>query len=85
MIRKIEITPNYSETTSTGATLGLSANQKPILKQRIEHADLTGNCHIFRLVPFNPKFSTFEMAYSKCQPIRDQRILAFHVINSTTD
>ena len=38
---------NYSETTSTEATQGLSANQKPILKQRNERADLTGNCHIF--------------------------------------
>ena len=67
----------YSETTSTGATLGLSANQKPILKQRNERADLTGNCLIFRLVTFDPKFLTFKMAYSWRQPIRDWRILAF--------
>ena len=75
----------YSETTSTGTIRGLSANQKPILKQRNERADLRGNCLIFRLVSFDPKFSTFEMAYSQRQPIRDRRILAFHVINFTTD
>ena len=54
----------YSETTSTGATRGLSANQKPILKQRNERADLTGNCLIFRMVTFDPKFSMFEIANS---------------------
>ena len=54
----------YSEATSAGATRGLSANQKPIFKQRHERADYTGNCVIFRLVTFNPKFSTFEVAYS---------------------
>ena len=37
----------YSETTSTRATQGLSANQKQILKQRIEHVDHMGNCLIF--------------------------------------
>ena len=46
----------YSETTSTGATQGLSANQKLILKQRNECADLMGNCIIIRLVTFDPKF-----------------------------
>ena len=40
----------YSKTTLTGATQGLSANQKPILKQRNELADLTGNCHIIFLI-----------------------------------
>ena len=64
LLERILIHSYYSETTSTGANRGLSANQKLILKQRIEHADLTGNCLIFRLVTFNPKFSTFEMAYS---------------------
>ena len=42
--------------TSTGDTRGFSANQKPILKQRNECADLTGNCPIFFLVSFDPKF-----------------------------
>ena len=46
----------YSEKTSTGATRGLSANQKPILKQRNERVDLSGNFHIFSLVTFDPKF-----------------------------
>ena len=44
--RQKEDITRYSEATSTGATRGLSANQKPILKQRIDHADLTGNCLI---------------------------------------
>ena len=55
---------SYSEMTSTGATQELSANEKPILKQRNERADLTGNCLIFRSVTFDPKFSTVEMGYS---------------------
>ena len=50
--------------TSSGATRRLSANQKPILKQRNERADLTGNCLIVGLVTFDPKFLAFEMTYS---------------------
>ena len=46
---------------SSGATQGLSANQKPILKQRIEHADITEKCLIFRLVTFDPKWLTLSV------------------------
>ena len=46
----------YSATTSTGASLQLSANQKPLLYlKKIGCADLIGNCPIFRLVSFDPK------------------------------
>ena len=46
----------YSVTTSTGATRRLSANQKPILKQRNERVDLKGNYHIFLIgLTFDPK------------------------------
>ena len=66
--------------TTTRATQGLSANQKSILKQRIERADLKGNCLIFFLLEALPLPLDEFLVYCILQGIQVKRLMMSVVV-----